>query len=91
MSEPFGLVALEALAQEVPVVISRQSGVAEVIRSALALDFFDVDGMAATILALLARPALARELAAAGRREVARLTWEKSAARVLDVYRECLA
>lgn len=88
VSEPFGLVALEALAQEVPVVLSRQSGVAEVIRSVLSIDCFDVEGMADRILALLDRPDLARELALSGRRELAKLTWGKSAGALLRVYRE---
>lgn len=91
LSEPFGLVALEAMDRGVPVVLSRSSGVAETVRSALKVDSEDVDALADRVLAVLRHPALARSLASEGRAEAARMTWTRQAARVVGVYRELCA
>jgi len=52
VSEPFGIVPLEAMRSNVPVVISKQSGVAEILKHALKVDFWDVDAMADSIYGL---------------------------------------
>jgi glycosyltransferase involved in cell wall biosynthesis len=91
VSEPFGLAPLEALALDTPVIVSRQSGVLEVLKSALAVDHWDVQGMADSILGLLRAPARARALARRGKRELERLRWESAAARLEDVYAELCA
>ena len=62
VSEPFGIAPLEAMAYDVPVLISRQSGVAEVVRNAIKVDFWDVREMANKICALLAYPLSKAEL-----------------------------
>jgi len=90
-SEPFGITALEALANDVPVVLSRQSGVAEVLPSAPAVDGWDADALAGEVLRLLGDPELRGRLAIEGRREAERLTWDASAARVVDLYQELVA
>lgn len=86
VSEPFGLVALEAMDRGVPVILSRQSGVGEVVRHALKVDFWDVDDLADKILCALAYPSLRRELRENADREVARLTWPEAARAVRAVY-----
>ena len=43
VSEPFGISPLEAMRSNVPVVISKQSGVSEVLKHALKVDFWDID------------------------------------------------
>ncbi|MFO8015212.1 MAG: glycosyltransferase [Phycisphaerae bacterium] len=86
VSEPFGLVALEALARGVPVLMSKQSGVAETVHHALKVDFWDVDKMADRILAVLRRPALDGCLRANGREEAGRFRWTDAARQCLDVY-----
>jgi glycosyltransferase involved in cell wall biosynthesis len=91
VSEPFGISPLEAMALDVPVVVSRQSGVAEVLKNALKFDFWDVDDLANKILALLSYPALARHLSEEGQSEVRRLRWEHQGRVLLDVYRELVA
>ncbi len=88
VSEPFGISPLEAMALDVPVIVSRQSGVAEVLRNALKVDFWDVEDLANKILAVLQYPALRDQLTGEGREEVRRMRWEVRAALVRDVYRE---
>ena len=86
VSEPFGLVPLEALRNNVPVIISKQSGVAEVLRHALKVDFWDIDEMANKIVAVLRHPSLQATLREHGNFEVRKLSWNDSAQRCLDIY-----
>ncbi len=91
VSEPFGISPLEAMALDVPVIVSRQSGVAEVLTNALKVDFWDVEDLANKIIALLSYPALREELLAEGRQEVLRMSWEERGRSLVGVYREVLA
>jgi glycosyltransferase involved in cell wall biosynthesis len=88
VSEPFGIVPLEAMDRGVPVIVSRQSGVAEVLHHALKVDFWDVDELAAKVVAALRYPSLTGALRENGRSEVAALTWDSVAERVEALYRE---
>ncbi|MCI0651227.1 MAG: glycosyltransferase family 4 protein [Planctomycetes bacterium] len=91
VSEPFGISPLEALALDVPVIVSRQSGVAEVLRNALKVDFWEVEDLANKILAVLQYPALRAQLTEEGREEIKRMRWEVRGALVRDIYRELVA
>jgi glycosyltransferase involved in cell wall biosynthesis len=62
VSEPFGIAPLEALNNDVPVIISKQSGVSEVLTHALKVDFWDVDEIANKIIAVLKYPPLGTTL-----------------------------
>lgn len=86
VSEPFGLVPLEAMRHGTPALISKQSGVSEVITHVLKVDFWDVDQMANMILATLRYPVLKEQLRTEGRREVKRLSWANAAKKVAAVY-----
>ena len=88
VTEPFGIAPLEAMALDVPVIVSRKSGVAEVLKSALKVDFGNVDDLADKIIAVLTRPALRAALVADGRRELAEMRWERRAERLIAVYEE---
>ena len=90
VSEPFGLTPLEALSNDVPVLISKQSGVAEVLTHALKVDFWDVDEMANKIVAVLRHPPLQATLRDHGSFEVKRFSWADSAANCLKVYQAAL-
>ncbi len=81
VSEPFGLVALEALQCGIPVLLSRQCGAGEVLGGALRADFWDHDRLAEHVIAALRMPHLARALVSDGRRRIQRLSWDDSASR----------
>jgi glycosyltransferase involved in cell wall biosynthesis len=86
VSEPFGISPLEAMRAEVPVVISKQSGVSEVLKYAIKIDFWDIDAMADAIYGLLHYDALSKVFAEKGREEVINLKWDNAAAKVKDIY-----
>lgn len=86
VSEPFGIVALEAMQAGVPVVVSRQSGVSEVIRNAVKVDYWDTREMAGAICELLSNSKFRRSLAEKGRREAGKLIWSRAAVKVHQIY-----
>ena len=88
VSEPFGIAPLEAMLYDVPVIISRQSGVSEVLHHALKVDFWDVDDLAGKICAALTWGALTREMVERSREELKALTWGRAAAGIEEVYRK---
>jgi glycogen synthase len=90
ISEPFGIVPLEAMRSNVPVVISKQSGVAEVLKHALKVDFWDIDGMADAIYGLCHYAPLSKTFIKYGKDEVDSLKWEHSAFHVKQVYESVL-
>lgn len=87
ISEPFGLTALEAIAYGSPILISKQSGVAEVIRNSLQVDFWDVHELANQITAVVQQDALRDELRNNAAVEYEQLSWHDSAAKLCGVYR----
>jgi glycosyltransferase involved in cell wall biosynthesis len=86
VSEPFGISPLEAMQSNVPVIISKQSGVAEILTHAVKTDFWDIDAMADAIYGILNYPALASMFIRNGKEEVIRLKWDNSARHVKDIY-----
>jgi glycosyltransferase involved in cell wall biosynthesis len=88
VSEPFGISPLEAMQSDVPVIISHQSGVAEILKYAVKVDFWDVDAMADAIYGLLNYPALSSMFIKYGKEEVHNMKWENSAKRVVKIYQE---
>nr|HPR32557.1 glycosyltransferase family 4 protein [Prolixibacteraceae bacterium] len=90
VSEPFGISPLEAMQSDVPVIISKQSGVAEILTHAIKIDFWDVNAMADAIYALVSYPALSREFKKHARVEVDNLQWKNSAQNVREIYYKTL-
>jgi len=90
VSEPFGIAPLEALNHDVPVIISKQSGVAEVLTHALKVDFWDIDEMANKIIAVLKYPPLQMTLREQGNFEVRKLRWKDSAQKCAHIYEQAL-
>ena len=89
--EPFGISPLEAMRSGVPVIISRQSGVAEVLDYAIKVNYWDVDALADAIYGLLTYPALGRMFASKGLEEVTGLKWTNAAAKIKTVYETVVA
>jgi glycosyltransferase involved in cell wall biosynthesis len=86
VSEPFGISPLEAMQSDVPVIISKQSGVAEILKHAIKIDFWDVNAMADAIYSIVKYPALSTEFKKHTRIEVDNLQWKNSAKNVRDIY-----
>jgi glycosyltransferase involved in cell wall biosynthesis len=91
VSEPFGISPLEAMLYDIPVILSRQSGVAEILKHALKVDFWDIRELSAKIIAVLKHPALAGEMAEKAREELRKIRWDTAAERITELYRETVA
>ncbi|MDE6734278.1 MAG: glycosyltransferase family 4 protein, partial [Desulfovibrio sp.] len=87
VSEPFGITPLEAMLYDVPVLLSRQSGVSEVLEHALKADFWDTRDMADKICAVLRYPSLAEDLVKNCREEMKSIRWGNAAEQLLQIYR----
>ena len=88
VSEPFGIIPLETIANNTPVIVSKQTGVSEVLTHALKVDFWDVDEMANKILGVLQNDSLQKTLQEESQKEVKKIDWASSAKKVLDIYKK---
>ncbi len=91
LSEPFGLVALEAIGHGVPVVLSKQSGAAEVIEHSFKVDFWDTERFADCILTILREKPLADQLRAEAPHILQRLSWKNQAGAVNSIYNDLVS
>jgi glycogen(starch) synthase len=91
VSEPFGIAPLEAMAYGVTAIISKQSGVAEVVNHAFKVDFWDVDKMADTIIYLIDNPETCLQIGHDGMVEVNKIQWDEAAEKIRQVYSITLA
>jgi len=91
VSEPFGIAPLEAMRNDVPVIVSKQSGVSEVLTHALKVDFWDTDEIANKIVAVLRYPPLGQTLREHGRFELRALNWDGAAEKCVKVYARAMA
>lgn len=87
VSEPFGISPLEAMRSNVPVIVSKQSGVSEILKHAIKIDFWDVDAMADAIHGILQYPALSSMFREHARAEVESFKWENAAVKIKEIYR----
>lgn len=86
VSEPFGLTALEAITNGTPVIISKQSGVSELVVNALKVDFWDVDEIANKIVNVLRYPPITDDLRKETEKEIPSFSWDKAADKFLNLY-----
>lgn len=91
VSEPFGITPLEAMRNGTPCLISKTSGVSEVVTHCLKVDFWDVDEMANKILGVLHYGLLHKSLQENGSSEVKKFNWEIPARKCMDVYRQVMS
>jgi len=90
VSEPFGISPLEAIRSNVPVIISKQSGVAEVLKNAVKIDYWDEDAMADAIYGIVNYKGLAKMFIRHSKKEVDEMKWDKPAQEVKDIYKTIL-
>jgi glycosyltransferase involved in cell wall biosynthesis len=88
VSEPFGIAPLEAIQGGVPVILSNQSGVSEVMPHAIKVDFWDVKALAAAICSVLRYESLSHVLRQNSKQHIQRLTWDKAAGEIKTLYHE---
>jgi len=87
VSEPFGITPLEAMKYNVPVIISKQSGIGEILEHAIKVDFWDVDKLAESIMKVLSDNDLRKRMVEGGQRMLKDINWDNSARDVLGAYR----
>lgn len=90
VSEPFGISPLEAMRSNVPVIISKQSGVSEILEHAIKVDFWDIDAMADAIYGLVKYNGISQLFRRFGKVEVDNLKWDNAAAKVIEVYKQVI-
>lgn len=90
VSEPFGITPLEAIRNGTPVIISKQSGVSEVLTHALKVNFWDVNEMANKIIAVLRHPPLRHTIMENATDEVNKMTWDTPAKKCKHIYNKTL-
>jgi glycogen(starch) synthase len=90
VSEPFGLSSLEALQYSIPVIMSKQSGVSEVIKNAIKVDYWDIDALSDAISGILNYGTLSDFLSTKGGEEVNGLKWEKTGKKIIEVYKSVI-
>jgi len=86
VSEPFGLSAVEAVQYDIPTIISKTSGVAEVLTGSLIVDYYNVDKFAEYIIAALQEDGLRASVVDANKHSLQSITWENCAQKVMEVY-----
>jgi len=90
VSEPFGIAPLESIGFGTPTLISKQSGVKEVLTNSLKVDFWDVHEMANQITAVVQNDALRDELQTNAHRELERMSWDSTAEKLHGIYQQHL-
>jgi glycosyltransferase involved in cell wall biosynthesis len=89
-SEPFGLVALEAMSFGCALIVSKQSGVSEIIENAYKVDFWDVDKMVAIVKGLLENPEKLKNIQKEAKAEVQKFKWSDRAEELINIYKELI-
>ena len=91
VSEPFGITPLESINCQTPVILSKQSGVSEILTHCLKVDFWDIDELANKIISVLNYPELYSCLRENGFREVNKISWDTPAEKCINIYNELVS
>ncbi len=87
-SEPFGLSSVEASSLGLPCVISKQSGVKEVLKGAVAVDYWDYDGFANAISDLLTNKERRDSVVAMQNESLKKITWDTAGQKIAKILSE---
>lgn len=87
VSEPFGIAPLESLLHNTPVIISKQSGVSEVLTHCIKVDFWDIDALANKIIGVIHHAHVGNIMAREGKKQALEQKWEDAAVKVSEIYR----
>jgi glycosyltransferase involved in cell wall biosynthesis len=88
VSEPFGLVALEAAQRQTPVIVSKNSGVAEVLPSSIVADFWDLNKMSEAVVKLAKDQDFRHQVVTSQLKDLTEISWENTASRIRQVYQQ---
>ncbi len=91
VSEPFGLTALEAVRNGTPVILSKQSGVSEVLNHCVKVDFWDIEAMADAIVSVLGHGSLSETMRDNASRELPAVSWDRAADSCINIYKNVIA
>ncbi len=91
VSEPFGITPLEAMRNGTPCIVSKTSGVSEVINHCIKVDFWDIEKMSGMIISVLNYGVLHKELKKNAEQEVKQLNWDRAAEKCYDIYKQFVA
>lgn len=91
VSEPFGISPLEAMQCEIPTIISKQSGCAEILNKCVKVDYWDVHAMSDYIYSMCHNPSLYEYFKVEGKKEVDSITWDKVGKKILARYKKLIA
>jgi glycogen(starch) synthase len=87
ISEPFGLTPLESIGYGTPALVSKQSGISEVLLNCLKVDYWDVDEMANQIAGVISSDVLRDELLKNSLNEFAKLSWGNASEKIIELYK----
>ncbi len=87
VSEPFGITVLEAASNGVPVIVSNNSGVKEVLSNCFTVDFWDTEEMANKILSILKYSGIKEEMADNAYKELKNISWDNRAVEINNIYK----
>jgi len=91
VSEPFGLTACEALLYDVPIIISKQSGVLEILKHAVSIDFWDVQKLAHTIIKILKNKKYAHSIIEKCKDDMKGIGWNNTGTKLKQIYESVLS
>ena len=91
VSEPFGLTALEAAEAGIPVVLSKQSGVTEILKNAPAYDAEDKEGFINEIMHIISDDDRAQKQISQNSKDIDKISWKDSAMKIHKIFMDCLS
>ena len=86
VSEPFGITPLEAIKHNVPVIVSHQSGIAEILEHAKKVDFWNVQELSSAMIDILTNDKVTRQMVENNRKCLDQIDWKHVADHIISIY-----